>query len=297
MVGRHALALLRETYKAWKADNVPFLAAGLSYFTVFSLAPVLIIGIAITGAVFGQKAAEGEIVRQISGFVGEPTAKAVQTLVHNARKSGAGKATAFSLIMLFLGSSGVFASLQTALNMIWDVGPAPGGFGKFIKNRLILFAMVIVVGVLMLLFFAMNVVIGALQNFFGGAFAIFQWAPLWKLANGLVQFGVVSVLSAAIFKFLPHTSIAWRDVWVGSAFTSLLLALGAYAIGLYFRFSNFGSVYGVAASVIVIFIWVYFSAQIFFFGAEFTWVYAKRLGSKSGRRFMSPRRPAAGPRG
>jgi membrane protein len=279
---RGLLPLIKSTFSAWRRHNASLLAAGLSYFTVFSLTPLIMIAIAIFGLVFGKQAAEGEIVVQLSRFVGSDIAQTIQMLINNARHSGVGKATAFSMLMLVLGASAIFGQLQKVLNMIWGVEPAAGGgIRQFLKNYLLLFVMVAGVGVLLLLFFVINAALGIFQRYFGNYLPILDNVYVWKTLNSTAQFGAVTLLSAIIYKFLPDTRIAWRDVWIGALVTSLLLTIEMSTIGLYFSHSDFKSIYGVAASVVIIFIWVYLSAQIFLLGAEFTWAYANTRGSKS----------------
>ena len=272
--------LFKETFSSWRQDNSPLLAAGLAYFTVFSLAPLLIIAIAICGVFLGDEAASGQVFAQLQGFVGPQVAATIQTLIKNAQQSGVGFATAFSGLMLLLGASGLFRNLQTALNMIWDAKPR-GGFKGAVLNRLITFGMVLTVAVLMLGFFIVNAALGTVRNTLGHLFPILDYVPLWKAANFVLSFGVLTVFLAMIYKFLPAARIAWKHVWIGSAVTSFLLSIGTTVIGLYFSYSNFGSIYGVAASVVIVFVWVYFSAQIFLLGAEFTWVYAQRHGTQA----------------
>lgn len=276
------LRLFKQTFIEWRRHNAALLAAGIAYFTVFSLAPLLIIAIALVGFFLGPAAAEGEIVTQMSRFMGSELALTIQKLVANARESGMGKATIFSAFMLALGASAIFGQLQTALNMIWDAEAQPGGgWRRFLKNRLLLFAMVLCIGAVLLAFFISNTMLGVLQEYFAGVAPWLAHASLWRAVNFTAQFAVVGVLAAVIFKFLPAEEISWKDAWVGAGMTSLLLAIGIHAIGVYFQNINFKSVYGVAASVVGIFIWIYLSAQIFFMGAEFTWVYANSCGSRA----------------
>jgi len=275
------IRLLKDAFAGWQRNNASLMAAGLSYYTVFSMAPMLMLAIAVVGIVLGDQAAEGEIVRQLSGLMGDDLAHTVEGLVNNARTAGVGKATGLSVLLLLYGASGMFGQLQRALNMIWDVRkPPPGGlFSRFLKNRLIIFGMTLGVGALLLLSFIVNAGLGALENTLGHL-PLMQQAGLWRALSLAVQFGVIALFTAFIFKFLPQTRIAWKDVWIGATVTSGLLCVGVYVIALYFRFSNFMSIYGVASSVIVLFIWVNLSAQIFFYGAEFTRTYAKAYGSR-----------------
>ncbi len=270
-------SLMKVSLVSWRRHNAPLLAAGLSYYTVFSATPLVIIMIAVVGLVFGDAAAEGLIVKQLEVFVTPEIAAAIQAFVRNATHSGMGKATVFSLVILFYGAIAVFLQLQRALNMIWGIPPPEWqGMRKFFKNYLLLFAMVISVGVLLLVFFLVNASLATLLKQFGHSFLFSSRLHLWKTLNSLLQFGVVTALFAWIFRFLPAARLRTKDLWVGATATSLILALWTNIIGLYFRFSDFRSIYGVAASVVIIYIWVYFSAQAFLLGAEFTWHYAQR---------------------
>jgi membrane protein len=272
--------LLKNTVTEWSADNVPLLAAALAYYTVFSLAPLLVIAIAIAGAIFGEEAARGEIITQIQGLVGTQGAEAIQTMLQNANKpeSGGAIATTISIIILLFGASGVFGQLQTALNTIWEVKPKPGqGVGSFLQARFLSFAMVLVMGFLLLVSLVLSAILAGVSGFFGNLLPGFFIVA--KLLNFVISFGIVTLLFASIYKFLPDVDVRWKDLWIGAVVTALLFNIGKSLIGLYLGNSSVSSTYGAAGSIIVILVWVFYSAQILLFGAEFTQVYAKYRGT------------------
>ncbi len=272
--------LLRETFTEWQADKVSLWAAALAYYTAFSLAPLLVIAIAIAGAVFGQEAAQGEIVGQIQGLVGKQGAEAIQAMLQNAQRPGSGGAvaTAIGIGALLLGASGVFGQLQDALNAIWHVEPKPGrGMKFFIQNRFMSFAMVLVIGFLLLVSLVLSAGLAAFSSIFGHLFP--NVAILGQLLNFAISFGVVTLLFALIYKVLPDVKIPWRYLWIGAIVTALLFNIGKFLIGLYLGSSSVSSTYSAAASLGIILLWVYYSAQILLFGAEFTKVYAMKRGS------------------
>jgi membrane protein len=277
---RHGFRLIQDTFKEWTEDSVPLLAAALAYYTVFSLAPLLIIAIAIAGPVFGEAAPQGEIVRQIQGLVGRDGAEAIQAMLQNAQKPGSGGtlSTLIGIVLLLVGASGVFGQLQTALNTIWEVKPKPGrGIWSFIQSRFLSFAMVVVIGFLLLVSLLLSAVLAGIGAFFSNF--IPQYAILGQLLNFIISFGVVTVLFASIYKFLPDVRVPWKNLWVGAAVTALLFNIGKYLLGLYLGSSSVASTYGAAGSLVVLLIWVFYSAQILLIGAEFTQVYSKYRGT------------------
>lgn len=271
--------LITQTYAEWTKDNVPRLGAALAYYTVFSLAPLLIIVIAIAGLAFGQEAAQGRIVGQIQGLVGTDGARAIETMIEHARTESTGViATIIGLFTLLFGASGAFGQLQDALNTIWDVTPKPGrGFGGLIKDRFFSFLMVVGVGFLLLVSLVLSAAIAAVGEYLN------QWmagsAVFWQIVNTVISLAIITLLFAMTYKVLPDVKLGWSDVWVGAAFTAVLFTIGKLLIGLYLGKSGVGSTYGAAGSLVIILIWVYYSAQILLFGAEFTYVYAALYGS------------------
>jgi membrane protein len=272
--------LLKETVSEWNEDKVPLLAAALAYYTVFSLAPLLVIAIAIVGVVFGENAARGEIVQQFQGLIGREGASAVQSMIQNAHKPGSGGtiATIFGVITLLLGASGVFGQLQYALNTIWEVKPKPGqSIRSFIQSRVLSFAMVLVIGFLLLVSLLLSALLTAVSSYFSNIFP--AWVALGKVINFVISFGVITLLFASIYKFLPDVKVPWKNLWIGSAVTAVLFNIGKFLIGLYLGNSSVGSTYGAAGSLVVLLIWVFYSAQILLIGAEFTQVYSKHRGT------------------
>ena len=280
MKAKQILELLKDTVTEWSEDKVSLWAAALAYYTIFSIAPLLLIAIAIAGAVFGEEAARGEVVAQIQGLVGKQGAEAIQSMIQNTQKPGSGGtiATIFGIITLLFGASGVFGQLQDALNTIWEVKPKPGqGIRSFLQTRFLSFAMVLVIGFLLLVSLVLSAGLAAVGNFFSNLMPNFLFVG--QLINFLISFGVVTLLFAAIYKFLPDVHAPWKDLWVGSIVTALLFNIGKFLIGLYLGNSSMGSTYGAAGSLVVLLVWIFYSAQIILFGAEFTQVYAKSRGS------------------
>jgi membrane protein len=282
MAPRDILGMIKEAFKDWNEDNAPRLGAALSYYTIFSIAPLLLISIAVAALFFGQEAAQGRIVAQIQGLIGHDAAEAVQGMIENARKPGEGlMATVFGTVLLLFGAGGAFNELRAALDVIWEIPPRKGGGIKaLMRERLASFGMVLVVGFLLLVSLVVSAGISLLEvkGTFPGSGVVLQ------IVNTLVSMAVITVLFALIFKYLPdaHPAVAWKDIWVGAFITSALFTLGKFAIGLYLGRSSVASAYGAAGSLVLLLVWVYYSAQILFFGAELTQVYARRHGSRLG---------------
>ena len=293
------MRLLAEAARGWQEDDAPRLGAALAYYTLFSVAPLLVVAIGVAGVVFGQEAAQGRIVAELGGLLGESGARALEDAVENSRQATAGAlATVGALVTLFLGATGVFGELKGALNVVWNVRKEdqarPGLILGILRSRLWSFAMVLAVGFLLLVSLVISAVLSAAQGALGRYLSEPPSAAL-QYANALVSFVLITVLFAVIFRFLPDTQVAWSDVWVGSALTSLLFGAGKHLIGLYLGHSSLASVYGAAGSLVVLIVWVYYAAQIFFFGAELTQAYARRHGSlaKSPSSPSRARTPAA----
>lgn len=271
------IALLKETFTQWLEHKAPRLAAALAYYMVFSLAPLLVIAIAVAGAVFGQDAARGEIVNRISGFVGQDVASVIEKAITNASQPDISNiASLLSVAILLFGASGIFAQLQDALNTIWSVQPRPGRVVRqFISKRILSFTMVLGLGLFVILSLLLTGAISALSqlNLLPG------FPFLWKFLSLAVSFGLVTLFFALVFKFLPDAKVAWSDVWMGALITSILFAIGRSLLGWYLGQTSLGSTYGAAGSLIVLLAWVYYSAQILLLGAEFTEVYARKYGS------------------
>jgi len=272
--------LVKDAVSEWSEDKVPRLGAALAFYSVLSLAPLLLIAIAIAGLAFGAEAARGQLVGQIRGLVGPEGGLAIEAMLANAPKHGAGAvATAVGLATLLYGASGVFGQLQDALNTIWEVQPGPGrGVWGFIKDRFLSFSMVLGTGFLLMVSLVLSTALAAAGKLFGGFVPL--WAPALQAVDLAVTFGVITLLFAMIYKYLPDAHIAWGDVWLGSVSTAALFLVGKFAIGLYLGRSGLGSAYGAAGSFVVLLVWINYSAQILFFGAEFTQVYAIHRGSR-----------------
>ncbi|MEH2198342.1 YihY/virulence factor BrkB family protein [Nostoc sp.] len=271
--------LFQETFKEWSEDKASRLAAALAYYTIFSIAPLLIIVIAIAGAVFGEEAARGQIVGQIQGLVGIEGAKFLESAIQNANQPKTGAiASIISIVVLLVGATGLFTELQDAMNTIWEVKPKPGrGVTNIIRLRILSFAMVIGIGFLLLVSLVISTALTTLVTYFSNLLPGVDF--LWQLVNFLLSFAITTVLFGLIFKVLPDVEIAWSDVLVGASLTSVLFSIGRFLLGQYLGNGSFGSAYGAAGSLVVILAWVNYAAQILFFGAEFTQVYARRYGN------------------
>jgi membrane protein len=269
--------VLKHAFIGWWNDNVPRLGASLAYYTLFALAPILIVAIAVAGLAFGQEAVRGEIVGQIRGLVGVEGARAVQAMLEGAAKPASGVlATTIGLVTAFLGATGAFIELQNALNAIWRVKPKPGVSVKaFLLQRLISFGLVVGVGFVLLVSLLVSAALSALDHFLGSAFP--GLAVLWTASSVLVSLGVVTLLFAMVYKVLPDVELGWRDVWIGALVTAGFFNVGKQVIGLYLGTSSVASSYGAAGSVVVLLVWVYYSAQVVLLGAEFTRFYVERF--------------------
>jgi membrane protein len=282
----HAHALWRlfwDTAMAWNNEHAGRKAGALAFYTVFSLAPILIIAIAVAGMFFGEEAARGEIVAQVSGLIGQEGARAVQTLIEHAARPEAGlRATVVGLVTLLLGATTALAELKADLDETWQVPPQHrSGLWYLIRTRLLSFGLILALGFLLLVSLVLSAVLAALAKMWGGNDAT---SILLQLLNFLFSFVMITVLFAMIYKLLPAVRIAWHDVIIGAVVTAMLFNIGKFLIGVYLGNSAVTSSYGAAGSVILVLIWVYYSAQIFLFGAEFTRVYAYRYGSYRGQK-------------
>lgn len=273
--------LLRATFAKWMDDHAQGLGAALAFYTVVSLAPLLLISVAIAGMVFGQDAAEGHIIGQIQDLVGEESARAIQSMLAQARQPSTGLiASGLAFVTLLFGASGVFVQLQEALNIMWGVEAKPGqGIINILKDRFLSFVTVLGSGFLLLV----SLVLSAGLAGMGHALEMLLPAPeaLLQSINAVVSFAAITMLFAMIYRMLPDVEIRWSDVWLGAAMTSFLFTIGKYLIGLYLGKSQVGLAYGAAGSLIVVLLWVYYASQIFLFGAEFTVIYAASYGSRN----------------
>jgi len=265
------------------------MGAAIAYYTLFSIAPLLIIVIAIAGLVFGADVARTAVVEQLYRLIGRDGAVAVQALLGSSSEPGRNVvATLISILTLLFGATTVFAELQSALDRIWQVPvpPKASGIWQVLRQRLLSFGIILVLGLLMLVSLVISAALAALGSWWGGFLE--GWGAVLEAFNAVVSFATVTGLFAAIYKIMPRARIAWRDVWVGAAVTALLFTIGKFLIGVYLGTSGITSTFGAAGSLVVMMVWVYYSAQIFLFGAEFTWVYAHMSGTR-------PARPAAAP--
>lgn len=271
---------LNKIVSEW-IDDEPFsLAAALSYYTLFSLAPLLIIAIAVAGFFFGREAAQNQVVETSQSLVGQESAQAIQEIIQSASaKPSAGViSTALGVVILLFGAGGVVGQLQTSLNKIWGVAPKPGqAVWGLIRQRFVSFAMVLSIGFLLLVSLVVSAILSGMTRVIGNLFG--AMAVLTHALDVLVSFVFVTVLFALIYKFLPDARIRYKDACIGAALTSLLFTIGKTLIGLYLGSSGVTSVYGAAGSLITVLLWVYYSSLIFFLGAEFTQVYATQYGS------------------
>jgi membrane protein len=268
---------MRRALVGWWNDNVPRLGASLAYYTLFALSPVLLVATGIAGLVFGPDAVRGEIVGQIQGLVGRQGAEAVQAMLENAaRPSSSIPAMIVGLVTFFLGATGAFLELQTALNAIWRVKPRPGASVRdFVVQRLISFGLVVGVGFLLLVSLLVSAALAALNRYLGHIFPALT--ALWEAGNVLVSLFVITLLFAMVYKILPDVRLRWRDVWIGALVTAGFFSVGKQLIGLYLGTSSVASSFGAAGSVVVLLVWVYYSAQVVLLGAEFTRYYVERF--------------------
>jgi membrane protein len=279
MNSKIVIRLLKETFAEWQKDKVPLLAASLAYYTVFSIAPLLLIAISIAGVFFGEDAVRGEIFGQIQGLVGKEGASTIQSMLQGTQKpnSGGTVTTVFGIVTLLIGASGVFGQLQEALNIIWEVKPKPGrNIIKFLQSRFLSSAMVLVIGFLLLVSSLLSTILVSITRFISHIIPGIEF--LGQSLDFILSFVVVTLLFASIYKVLPDVKIPWRNLWIGSAVTALLFNIGKFLIGLYLGNSNIGSTYGAAGSIIIVLVWIFYSAQILLLGAEFTQVYSRYLG-------------------
>lgn len=273
--------LVKESVSAWSDDYGPSMGAALSYYSVFSLAPLLFIVISMAGLIFGDEAARGEVFGQLRGLMGDEAAAAVETMLASLRTPERGATSALvSAVALFVGATTVFAELQDALDRIWRVPPLArrGGLWGSLRTRLLSFGMILGIAFLLMVSLVLSAVISALGKWWGGAFG--SWELLLQAVNAAAGYAMTTVVFALIYKFIPRVPVAWRDVWIGAAVTALLFTIGRTLIGLYIGKSGIASGFGAAGSVAIVFVWVYYSAQIFLLGAEFTHRYARRCGSR-----------------
>lgn len=280
---KQLLRLVVQAGKAWSADYAPSMGAAISYYTVFSLAPLLVIVIAIAGAVFGREAVQGQITAQVAGMVGRPAAKMVEGLVASASDTDRGLVAGLaSIVVLLVGATTVFAELQSALDRIWKVPPArqPSGVIGLLRARLLSFGLILGLAFLLMVSLVVSAALAAFGTWAGGLLP--GWEVLLQVLNTVVSLAILTLLFALIYKFMPSTPIAWGDVGVGAVATALLFEVGKLAIGVYIGRSGMTESFQAAGSLVVLLAWVYYAAQIFLLGAEFTRAWADTHGSHAG---------------
>lgn len=278
---KEVIALAKETFTQWSSDNATRLSAALAYYAVFSIAPILIIIIAIVALIYGQEAAQGQIAGELRNWVGGDTAAAIQSWVQEAGKSKSTGiwATIIGFVVLLLGATTFFGELKNALNTIWGVTASPGhAISAIVRDKVLSFSMVLSIAFLLLV----SLVISSLLAGLSGWLATLISLPpiLWKVVDFLLSFTITTTLFAMIFKILPNVQLRWKDVYPGAALTALLFTIGKSGIAWYLGTSSPGSSFGAAGSVIIILLWVYYVTCILFFGAEFTKVFRKRYGGE-----------------
>lgn len=272
--------VIKAAVSGWVDDYAQSMGAALAYYTMFSIAPLLLIVISIAGLVFGDEAARGEIVSQLEGMLGAPGALAVQGLLESVREpSESVTATIFGVVLLLIGATSVFGELQDALDRIWRAPVRAGrsGLWVLIRARLLSFGMILGIGFLLMVSLVASAALAALQKWWGPVFG--DWAVASSIEVAL-SFLVITVVFAMIYKIVPRVRIDWKDVWIGAATTSLLFTVGKFLIGVYIGRTAIASGFGAAASLVVVLVWVYYSAQIVLLGAEFTRAYAHKFGSR-----------------
>ncbi len=283
----------KRTFNCYLADKAPRLGASLAYYTIFSLAPLLVLVVAIAGFVFGEDAVRGRVVGELSGLIGSQAGQLIETVLANAsHRSSNIVATIIGGVTLLFGASGVFGELQDAINTIWEVKPAPGrGFRKFIRDRFLSFAMILGSGFLLLVSLVISAALSAMTDLMGDrdpAEVVF-----WHAVNIVVSFLVITGLFATIFKVIPDVKLRWRDVWVAALITSLLFTIGKFLISLYLGRSTAASVYGASGALAIILIWAYYSSQILLLGVEFSRAYVlERRGHVQLEQDAEPMKPA-----
>jgi membrane protein len=279
----HLWALLKQAGEAWLDDYAASMGAALAYYTIFSLAPLLLLVISVAGLVFGADAARGQIVTQLGGLIGEEGAAALQGLLKSAGEPGHSlMGSIFGLVTLLIGATSVFVELQSDLDRIWRAPVTADGAGirELLRSRLHSLGLVVSIGFLLLVSLVVSATLSALGTWWGWWFG--GWATVLQVVNQVVSFGIVTALFAMMYRILPRVSVGWRDVWIGSAATALFFTVGKFAIGVYLGRAAVTSGFGAAGSIVVILVWVYYSSQLFLFGAEFTWVYAHSHGTRAG---------------
>ena len=275
--------MVKQAAQAWVNDYAPSMGAALAYYTVFSLAPLLLIVIAIAGMVFGADAARGEIFDQLRDLMGDDAAKGVEALLASVNQPGESiAATIVGVVMLVIGATSVFGELQDALDRIWraPIRRKHGTVWTLVRSRLLSFGMIFGIAFLLMVSLVLSAAVAALGHWWGGLFA--GWETMAQSVNALLSFVLTTAVFAFIYKLMPRVKVQWRDVLLGAVVTAFLFTLGKTLIGVYIGKTGVASTFGAAGSIVIVLVWVYYSAQVFLMGAEFTWVYARTFGSMQG---------------
>ncbi|MBU3028383.1 YihY/virulence factor BrkB family protein [Zobellia galactanivorans] len=276
---KHLPRLIVDTYKAWEADDPFRLSAIIAYYAVLSLPGLLVIIVNLVGSVWGTEIVQGELTQEISSALGRDAAEAIQSMmIETQNKDRSTVASILGIGTLIFGATGVFYHLQLSLNQIWEVDPKPdSNFVKMLIDRARSFAFILAIGFLLLISFLVTAAISALNGYIRSILpdVIVYIAYILDFA---VSVGIITILFALIFRYLPDTKIRWKTVWIGALITAVLFVLGKSLLGYYFGEADPGSTYGAAGTIVLILLWVSYSCLILFFGAEFTWVYARRYG-------------------
>ena len=280
MTRANILDLFKKTAGKWNTHNAPRLGASLAFYTLLSLAPLAILVVAICGLFLNRSTAEHDLIGQVRDLVGEQGAKTIRSLIDNSAQAKSGLiASALAIVTLIFGASGVFVELRDSLNNIWGTKPAAGGVRDFVVRRLFCFGMVLALGFLLLVSLLVSAAIGFLEHYFMQLLPA-GTATAGEVLNVVISLAAITILFALIFKFVPDVPIDWRDVWIGALVTAILFTIGRALLAFYLATAGVGSTYGAAGSLVALVVWVYYSAQIFFFGAIFTRVYADTYGSR-----------------
>jgi membrane protein len=277
--GQQLWILLKETYTQWSEDKASQLGAALAFYTIFSLAPILIIVVAVVGVVLGKQSVQTYLLAELTKVLGQANATYVMSTIQSSYKASSGlRATIIAISIMLVGSTTVCVMLKDALNTMWGVDTSTSGFFNLLKNRIMAFLVILLVGIFLLLSMLLSSLISTLSIFLSNYVDI--PFTLITVADNIVSIILLTLLFAMLFKVLPDVKISWGDVWVGGAITAMLFTLGKFLLGIYLARSTISSAYGAAGSLVVLLLWVYYSAQIIFLGAEFTQVYARKYGSE-----------------
>jgi len=282
--------VVRDTVSDWITHNASSLGAALAFYTLFSIAPILVIAMAVAGSVFGPNVAETQVLDEMRGLLGDAGAKAVQSLLASAHQSGLkGIAAAIGVVTLLIGATSVFGELQKTLDYIWKSPEKSSvAWWRILRSRILSVGLILGVGFLLMVSLLVSAALSALGAWFQ-TFLV-QWSVILPALDLVLSLGLSTVLFAMIYKFVPREDLAWGDVWIGGLVTACLFTVGKQLIGLYLGRSSLSSAYGAAGSIMVLLLWIYYSAQIFLLGAEFTHVFTYALGSRSDRRARPVRR-------